>query len=63
MSCQDVCLYEDAEMRNLAEALGAVAAGPAGAGAQTTMHGPNLVPENRILFPTASMHSLAKKFQ
>ena len=29
MSCQDVCLYEDAEMRILAEALGAVAAGPA----------------------------------
>ena len=29
MSCQDVCLPEDAEMRILAEALGAVAAGPA----------------------------------
>jgi len=28
MSCQDVCLCEDAEMRALAEALGAVAAGP-----------------------------------
>ena len=29
MSCQDVCLYEDAETQALAEALGAVAAGPA----------------------------------
>jgi hypothetical protein len=29
MSCQDVCLYEDAEMRALADALGAVAVGPA----------------------------------
>jgi hypothetical protein len=29
MSCQDVCLYQDAETRAVAEALGAVAVGPA----------------------------------